>query len=130
MICAFIVLGPNKFSNNSEVIIYAVATGFSMIPAFLIVVLTITMAAGTNRMVECNVVVRKLNSLESLGAVTGKLSRRLSLLTDFGTDGDRHLLGQNWNSYAGQDGRQKSLGAIPGNLFSDTHRQPYRPNRW
>lgn len=71
VVCAIIVLGANEFSDNREVIIYAVATGLSMIPASLIVVLTITMAAGTKRMVERHVVVRKLDSLEALGAVTG-----------------------------------------------------------
>jgi Na+-exporting ATPase len=71
VICAIIVLGANEFSNNREVIIYAVATGLSMIPASLVVVLTITMAAGTKRMVHRHVVVRKLDSLEALGAVTG-----------------------------------------------------------
>lgn len=70
LVCAIIVLGANKFSNRTEVIIYAVATGLSMIPACLVVVLTITMAAGTKRMVERNVIVRKLDSLEALGAVT------------------------------------------------------------
>lgn len=72
IVCAIIVLGANSFSNNREVIIYAVATGLSMIPASLIVVLTITMSAGTKRMVARNVVVRKLDSLEALGGVTGK----------------------------------------------------------
>lgn len=72
VVCAIIVLGANKFSNNREVVIYAVATGLSMIPASLIVVLTITMAAGTKRMVKRHVVVRKLDSLEALGGVTGK----------------------------------------------------------
>jgi Na+-exporting ATPase len=72
VICAIIVLGANEFSNDREIIIYAVATGLSMIPASLIVVLTITMAAGTKRMVERHVVVRKLDSLEALGAVTGR----------------------------------------------------------
>jgi P-type Na+/K+ transporter len=74
IVCAIIVLGANRFSNNREVIIYAVATGLSMIPASLIVVLTITMAAGTKRMVKRHVVVRKLDSLEALGGVTGKLN--------------------------------------------------------
>jgi P-type Na+/K+ transporter len=73
VICAIIVLGANKFVNDQEVIIYAVATGLSMIPASLIVVLTITMAAGTKRMVERHVIVRNLKSLEALGAVTGKV---------------------------------------------------------
>lgn len=44
-----------------------------MIPASLVVILTITMAAGTKRMVERHVIVRNLKSLEALGAVTGML---------------------------------------------------------
>ncbi|KAK3626466.1 P-type ATPase [Elasticomyces elasticus] len=70
VVCAIIVLAANDFSSEQEVIIYAVATGLSMIPASLIVVLTITMAAGTKRMVERHVIVRNLKSLEALGAVT------------------------------------------------------------
>lgn len=72
IICAIIVLGANSFSESQEVIIYAVATGLSMIPASLIVVLTITMAAGTKRMVQRHVIVRNLKSLEALGAVSSK----------------------------------------------------------
>lgn len=72
IICAIIVLAANSFSSKQEVVIYAVATGVSMIPASLIVVLTITMAAGTKRMVERHVIVRNLRSLEALGAVTSK----------------------------------------------------------
>jgi P-type Na+/K+ transporter len=49
VIFAVIVLAANHFNNSNEVIIYAVATGLSMIPASLIVVLTITMAVGTKR---------------------------------------------------------------------------------
>ncbi|KAM3066374.1 P-type ATPase [Clarireedia jacksonii] len=81
VICAIIVLGANSFSNNTEVIIYAVATGLSMIPASLIVVLTITMAAGTKQMVQRHVVVRKLDSLEALGAVTDICSDKTGTLT-------------------------------------------------
>ncbi|KAI9705803.1 MAG: Na+ ATPase [Bogoriella megaspora] len=81
IICAIIVLAANGFSNQQEVIIYAVATGLSMIPASLIVVLTITMAAGTKRMVERNVIVRNLKSLEALGAVTDICSDKTGTLT-------------------------------------------------
>lgn len=79
VVCAIIVLAANEFSNNQEVIIYAVATGLSMIPASLIVVLTITMAAGTKRMVERHVIVRNLKSLEALGGVTGTKRRLLPI---------------------------------------------------
>jgi Na+-exporting ATPase len=81
VVCAIIVLAANNFSNNSEVIIYAVATGLSMIPASLTVVLTITMAAGTKRMVKRHVIVRNLKSLEALGGVTDICSDKTGTLT-------------------------------------------------
>lgn len=81
IVCAIIVEAANKFSSRKEVIIYAVATGLSMIPASLVVVLTITMAAGTKRMVERNVIVRKLDSLEALGGVTDICSDKTGTLT-------------------------------------------------
>ncbi|KAF6806786.1 potassium/sodium efflux P-type ATPase [Colletotrichum sojae] len=81
IVCAIIVLGANRFEASQEVIIYAVATGLSMIPASLVVVLTITMAAGTKRMVKRNVIVRNLKSLEALGAVTDICSDKTGTLT-------------------------------------------------
>ncbi|KAJ4186581.1 P-type ATPase [Fusarium solani] len=81
IVCAIIVLGANEFNSKREVIIYAVATGLSMIPASLIVVLTITMAAGTKRMVQRHVIVRNLNSLEALGGVTNICSDKTGTLT-------------------------------------------------
>ncbi|OAQ60911.2 calcium-transporting ATPase 3 [Pochonia chlamydosporia 170] len=81
IICAIIVMGANKFDTKQEVIIYAVATGLSMIPASLIVVLTITMAAGTKRMVQRHVIVRNLKSLEALGAVSNICSDKTGTLT-------------------------------------------------
>jgi len=72
VVFAIVVLAANGFANKQEVIIYAVGTGLSMIPASLTVVLTITMAAGTKRMVERNVIVRNMRALEALGAVTGR----------------------------------------------------------
>ncbi|KYK60801.1 sodium P-type ATPase [Drechmeria coniospora] len=81
VVCAIIVLAANKFDADQEVIIYAVATGLSMIPASLIVVLTITMAAGTKRMVQRHVIVRNLKSLEALGAVSNICSDKTGTLT-------------------------------------------------
>ncbi|KAJ4349576.1 P-type ATPase [Didymosphaeria variabile] len=80
-VCALIVEAANKFSGKNEVVIYAVATGLSMIPASLIVVLTITMAVGTKHMSQRNVIVRKLDSLEALGAVTNICSDKTGTLT-------------------------------------------------
>lgn len=81
VVLGIIVLASNSTSNDKDVILYAVATGLSMIPACLTVVLTITMAAGTKRMVQRHVIVRKLDSLEALGAVTGKFCATLTCNT-------------------------------------------------
>ena len=81
IVCAIIVEAANDFSSRKEVVIYGVATGLSMIPASLIVVLTITMAVGTKRMSKRNVIVRKLDSLEALGAVTNICSDKTGTLT-------------------------------------------------
>lgn len=90
VICAIIVLAANNFAQypdlansnpEQEVAIYAVATGVSMIPASLTVILTITMAAGTRVMVKRNVIVRKLNALEALGGVTDICSDKTGTLT-------------------------------------------------
>lgn len=51
---------------------YAVATALGTLPVTLILVLTITMAAGTKVMVQRNVLVRNMRSLEALGGVTSK----------------------------------------------------------
>lgn len=81
VVCAIIVLGANRFVSSKEVIIYAVATGLSMIPASLIVVLTITMAVSTKRMVARHVIVRKMDALEALGGVTDICSDKTGTLT-------------------------------------------------
>lgn len=81
ILCLIIVLAANDFNTSQEIIIYAVATGLSMIPASLVVVLTITMAAGTKRMVQRHVIVRNLKSLEALGAVTNICSDKTGTLT-------------------------------------------------
>lgn len=81
VIFAIVVAGSNNWRGDNEVIIYAVATGLAMIPACLVVVLTITMAVGTKQMVQRHVIVRKLDSLEALGAVTNICSDKTGTLT-------------------------------------------------
>ena len=72
VIFAIIVLGANEFSSRTDVIIYAITTAVGCLPVSLLIVLTLTMAAGTMKMVERHVIVRNLSSLEALGGVTSK----------------------------------------------------------
>ena len=71
---AIVVLGVNKFNSRRDVVIYAVTTAVGTIPVSLLLVLTVTMAAGTKKMLQRNVMVRNLSSLEALGGVTGTSS--------------------------------------------------------
>ncbi|KAG4304941.1 hypothetical protein PORY_001616 [Pneumocystis oryctolagi] len=81
LLFALIVFAANRFVAKDEVVLYAIATGLSMIPSSLVVVLTITMAVGTKRMVKRHVIVRKLDSLEALGAITDICSDKTGTLT-------------------------------------------------
>lgn len=76
---------------NSEVAIYAVATGVSIIPASLTAVLIICLSTGSQAMARRNVVVRKLESLEALGAITDICSDKTGTLTQ-----GRMVLRQAW----------------------------------
>ncbi|KAF4450297.1 putative Na+-transporting ATPase ENA-1 (sodium P-type ATPase ENA-1) [Fusarium austroafricanum] len=81
IVCAIIVLAANGFDARKDVIIYAVATAVGTLPVSLILVLTITMAAGTKQMVSRKVVVRNMQSLEALGGVTNICSDKTGTLT-------------------------------------------------
>jgi Na+-exporting ATPase len=87
IICAIVVLGANRFDSRRDVIIYAITTAVGTIPVSLLLVLTVSMAAGTKKMLERNVMVRNLSSLEALGGVTGRSSLFLLIaacrLTDY-----------------------------------------------
>lgn len=74
IICAIIVIAANKFISRNDVIIYAITTAIGTLPVTLILVLTITMAAGTKVMVQRHVLVRNMRSLEALGGVTSTAS--------------------------------------------------------
>lgn len=81
VLLAIIAMAAQKFRVNREVAVYAICVALSMIPASLVVVLTITMAMGTSAMVKRNVIVRKLDSLEALGAVNDICSDKTGTLT-------------------------------------------------
>lgn len=72
IVCAIIVLGVNKFDTRRDIVIYAITVAVGTIPVSLLLVLTLTMAAGTKKMLDRHVIVRNLSSLEALGGVTSK----------------------------------------------------------
>ncbi|KAH2265337.1 hypothetical protein KXW26_004658 [Aspergillus fumigatus] len=135
IIFAIIVMGVNGFRNDKEVIIYAVATGLAMIPACLVVVLTITMAVGTKQMVERHVIVRKLDSLEALGAVTNICSDKTGTLTQGRMVAKRAWIpsvgtfsvGSSNNPLNPEEGDLSLLPDPPVKVGPDAHGEPSRP---
>lgn len=78
---AIVVMATQKFDVNRQVAIYAICVALSMIPSSLVVVLTITMSTGAKVMATRHVIVRKLDSLEALGAVNDICSDKTGTLT-------------------------------------------------
>lgn len=81
VIIAIVSMAAQKFNVTREVGIYAVVAALAMIPASMVVVLTITMAVGTKSMAARNVMIRKLDSLEALGSVNDICSDKTGTLT-------------------------------------------------
>lgn len=81
ILLAIIVFSANKWNVSGEVLLYGVCVAVAVIPESLIAVLTITMAVGTKAMARGNVVVRKLQAIESIGGVTNVCSDKTGTLT-------------------------------------------------
>ncbi|KAG0292464.1 Na+ ATPase [Linnemannia gamsii] len=76
-----VVFGVHKFRYSDEIAIYAISVAISMIPQGLVAIVTLTMAFGVSRMAKAKAIVRRLSSLESLGAVTNICSDKTGTLT-------------------------------------------------
>eukprot|EP00741_Cyanophora_paradoxa_P009498 tig00001496_g9199.t1 len=82
ILCGIVVFAVNKFQGNlQKVALYAISVGIAIIPEGLVAVMTVTMAIGVRRMAQKKAIVRKLNSLEALGAVTDICSDKTGTLT-------------------------------------------------
>ncbi|GJJ74043.1 P-type Na+/K+ transporter [Entomortierella parvispora] len=81
IILVIIVFAVHKFKYSNEVAIYAISVAIAIIPEGLVAVVTLTMAFGVRRMAEVKAIVRRLSSLESLGAVTNICSDKTGTLT-------------------------------------------------
>ncbi|KAG0060637.1 hypothetical protein BGZ92_006671, partial [Podila epicladia] len=81
LVLVLIVFAVHNFEYSNEVAIYAISVSIAMIPEGLVAVVTLTMAFGVRRMAEVKAIVRRLSSLESLGAVTNICSDKTGTLT-------------------------------------------------
>ncbi|KAF9094618.1 Na+ ATPase [Mortierella sp. AD031] len=81
LVLVFIVFAVHNFKYSKEVAIYAISVSIAIIPEGLVAVVTLTMAFGVSRMAEVKAIVRRLSSLESLGAVTNICSDKTGTLT-------------------------------------------------
>ncbi|WP_457919006.1 cation-translocating P-type ATPase [Candidatus Lokiarchaeum ossiferum] len=75
------ILGIIRGFDILDMLIFASATLVSSIPSGLPATITITLAIGVSRMVKRNAIIRKLNAIDSLGAVTTIVSDKTGTLT-------------------------------------------------
>lgn len=75
------LLGILRGFDILEMLVFASATLVSSIPSGLPATITITLAIGVSRMVKRHAIIRKLNAIDSLGAVTSIASDKTGTLT-------------------------------------------------
>ncbi|KAF9165051.1 hypothetical protein DFQ26_000685 [Actinomortierella ambigua] len=81
IVLVIVVFGVHNFVYSNEAAIYSISVAIAIIPEGLVAVVTLTMAFGVRRMAEVKALVRRLSSLESLGAVTNICSDKTGTLT-------------------------------------------------
>jgi Na+-exporting ATPase len=82
LLLAFIVVASTAFTDVPfSIATYAVATAVSILPASLIAVVSLTLANATRELAARNALVRRMDAVEALGAVTDICSDKTGTIT-------------------------------------------------
>ncbi len=82
VITILIIIGLSRGYTFAEMFTLAIAAAVSAIPAGLMVMVTVVLALGMRRMAKRHALIRKLNAVETMGAVTAICSDKTGTLTE------------------------------------------------
>lgn len=81
VLVVIVIFAAAKFNIGDQQVLYAISTAIAAVPEGLLAVLTLTQAFGVHAMAKSHALVRRLVSLELLGAVTNICSDKTGTLT-------------------------------------------------
>ncbi|MBU0766505.1 cation-translocating P-type ATPase [Patescibacteria group bacterium] len=108
VLCLFVLgVGYLKGMHFLDVLLVAVSLAVSAVPEGLPAVVTVCLALGVRRMVKKNALVRRLDSLETLGSVTVICADKTGTITE-----NRMEVKEAWTGGGGKEGTKELMATV------------------
>jgi len=121
---ALIVVASTAFDNVPlSIATYAVATAVSLLPASLIAVVALSLANASKELAKRNALVRKMDAIETLAAVTDICSDKTGTLTV-----GKMVMKKAWVPFLDNESGEETISSEKGQLYTvESGQDPYYP---